>query len=236
MENAVIEDSLLEKLMSFDTPTICNALEIVAPERRLRGFTFKQFVCPFPELPPFVGYARTATIRATHASELPIDEARKLRISYYEYVNAGPKPSIVVIQDLDGAEIGFGSFWGEVQSAVHQGLGCAGVITDGCIRDIPQWAPGLPVLAGSIAPSHAYVHLNDFSNEVRVNGMLVRSNDLIHADNHGAVVIPSNAAAGLPAACELIARKEAVVLDAARSRDFTIAKLRTALEQMDDIH
>ena len=67
---------LLEQLKTFDTPTICNALEIVAPERRLTGFTMKPLVCPFPDLPPIVGYARTATVRATHAHELQGKEAR----------------------------------------------------------------------------------------------------------------------------------------------------------------
>ena len=56
---------LLEQLKSVDTPTICNALEIVAPERRLTGFTIKPLVCPFPDLPPIVGYARTGTVRAS---------------------------------------------------------------------------------------------------------------------------------------------------------------------------
>ena len=102
-----------------------------------------------------------------------------------------PAPGISVIQDLDGADVGFGAFWGEVQSTVHKALGLVGVVTDGCIRDIPQWAPGFQALAGSIAPSHGHVHLAGFGQEVRVAGMLVRPNDLIHADRHGAVVIPA---------------------------------------------
>ena len=66
----MIDAGLLEKLKTYDTPTICNALEIVDPARRLTGFTVKPLVCPFPELPPIVGYAKTATIRTTHAHEL----------------------------------------------------------------------------------------------------------------------------------------------------------------------
>ena len=101
----------------------------------------------------------------------------------------------MVIQDLDGADVGFGAFWGEVQSAVHKGLGLLGVVTDGCIRDIDQWAPGFQALAGSIMPSHAHVHLADFGKEVRVAGMLVRSGDIVHADRHGAVTIPAGGGA-----------------------------------------
>lgn len=232
----MIDANLLAQLKSYDTPTICNALEIVAPERRLTGFTIRPLVCPFPDLAPMVGYAKTATIRATHAHELNSKEARAQRIGYYEYVASGPQPGISVIQDLDGAEVGFGAFWGEVQSTVHKALGLLGVITDGCIRDIPQWAPGFQALAGSIAPSHAHVHLADFAKEVRVAGMLVRSGDLIHADRHGAVVIPEAAAGKIPAACELLTRKEAAILDEARKPGFTIAKLREALTRSEEIH
>jgi regulator of RNase E activity RraA len=232
----VHSNDLLETLKGFDTPTICNALEIVAPERRLTGFTVKPLVCPFPDLPPIVGYARTATIRTVNAPELTGKDARAQRIGYYEYVASKPGPTITVIQDLDGADVGFGAFWGEVQSAVHKGLGCLGVVTDGCIRDIPQWAPGFQALAGSIAPSHAHVHLVDFGKEVRVAGMLVRSGDLVHADRHGAVVIPHEAAPKIKAACDLLARKEAIILEIARKPGFTVDQLKVALQKMDEIH
>lgn len=229
-------NDLLDTLKTFDTPTICNALEITSPERRLTGFTTKPLVCPFPDLAPMVGYARTAMIRAANAHELSAKDARAQRVAYYEYIASKPGPTITVIQDLDGHAVGFGAFWGEVQSAVHKGLGSLGVITDGCIRDIPQWAPGFQALAGSIAPSHAYVHLADFGKEVRVAGMLVRSGDLIHADRHGAVVIPHEAAAKIPAACDLLARKEAVILDIARKPGFNVEQLKVALQKQDEIH
>ncbi len=221
----------------MDTPTICNALELIDAKYRVTGFTTKPLVCPFPDLPPIVGYARTATIRATHANELDGKAAKAQRVGYYEYVaDGGPNPSIMIIQDLDGADMGFGAFWGEVQSAVHKGLGCAGVVTDGCIRDIPQWAPNFQALAGSVMPSHAWVHLADYGKEVRVAGMVVRSGDLVHADRHGAAVIPHSVAEKIPAACDLLGRKEAVILSAARAKGFSIAKLRDALNKMDEIH
>jgi regulator of RNase E activity RraA len=232
----MLDPKLLQTLATFDTPTICNALEIVAPERRAIGFTVRPLVAPFPDLPPMVGYAKTATIRSTHGNELSGKPARDQRVAYYEYMAAAPTPSICVIQDLDGHETGFGAFWGEVQSTVHHALGLKGVVTDGCIRDIPQWAPGFNVLAGSIAPSHAHVHLAGFGAQVRIHGMLVKSGDLIHADRHGAVVIPEAVAAKIPAACDLLARKEAVILDLARKPGFTVAMLREALQKQDEIH
>ena len=231
-----IDAGLIEKLKGYDTPTICNALEIVDPARRLTGFTIKPLYCRFPEMAPIVGYAKTVTIRSTHSHELDAKKAREQRISYYEYVASKPAPGIMVIQDLDGAEVGFGAFWGEVMSAVHKGLGCLGVVTDGSIRDIDQWAPGFQALAGSIVPSHAHVHLAGFGHEVRVAGMLVRGGDIVHADRHGAVTIPAAVADKIPAACDLLARKEAVILDMAHAPGFNVAKLREALAKQDEIH
>ena len=228
--------SVLEALGRYDTPTICNAMEIVAPERRLIGYTTKPLICPFPDLPAIVGYARTATIRSVLPSSLPSAEQAARRVAYYDYVGTGAGPRISVIQDIDGADAGYGAFWGEVQSAVHKALGCVGVVTDGSIRDIPQWAEGFQALAGSLGPSHAYVHAEHFGGEVRVAGMTVRSGDLIHADQHGAVVIPLDIAAKLPDAAELCGRRETPILDIARSASFSLDKLKAALKQASEIH
>jgi regulator of RNase E activity RraA len=228
--------AVLEALARYDTPTICNAMEIVAPGRRATGFTTRPLVCPFPHLPPIIGYARTATIRATVASALPAAEQQARRMSYYEYVGSGDAPRISVIQDIDGPDAGFGAFWGEVNSAVHKALGCLGVITDGSIRDVPQWAPGFQALAGSIGPSHAYVQVTGFGDEIRVAGMTVRSGDLIHADSHGAVVIPLEVAGRLPEAAELCARREVPILEIARSSSFTLDGLKDALARSSEIH
>jgi regulator of RNase E activity RraA len=233
---APLPASVLEALARYDTPTICNAMEIVAPHRRLIGYTTKPLVCPFPDLPPIVGYARTVTIRSVLQSGLAAAEQSKRRIDYYEYVGTGLGPRICVIQDIDGPDVGYGAFWGEVQSNVHKALGCLGVITDGSIRDIPQWAPGFQALAGSIGPSHAWVHAENFGTEVRVAGMTVRSGDLIHADSHGAIVIPHELAAKIPDACELCARRETPILEIARSKDFTLEKLKEALKRSAEIH
>jgi regulator of RNase E activity RraA len=234
--SAPLARSVLEALARYDTPTICNAMEIVAPERRLIGYTTKPLVCPFLDLPPMVGYARTVTIRSVVQSALPAAEQGKRRIAYYEYVGTGLGPRITVIQDIDGPDVGYGAFWGEVQSNVHKALGCLGVITDGSIRDIPQWAPGFQALAGSVGPSHAWVHAESFGGEVRVAGMTVRSDDLIHADRHGAIVIPIDIAAKLPDAAELCGRRETPILEIARAKDFSLDKLREALKRSAEIH
>jgi len=230
-----LTDSLIHDLQQFDTPTVCNALEIVAPKRRGYGFTTKPLVCTRPELPPIVGIARTATIRAAHPSDLRGEPARALSDGYYAYIDEGQKPSIVVIQDLDD-ERGYGSWWGEVNSNIHSGFGCLGVITDGSVRDLPDIAEGFQMMADRVGPSHAYVHVVDYSRPVTVAGMRVAHGDLIHCDQHGAVVIPHDVAAKIKPAAEEIARRERVIISAAQTPGFDIEKLREAQGTAAEIH
>jgi regulator of RNase E activity RraA len=48
---------------------------------------------------------------------------------------------------------------GEINATVHNELGLAGALTDGVMRDPDDLPSRFPVIAGSIAPSHAFVHL-----------------------------------------------------------------------------
>lgn len=233
---AEISEATLAALRALDTPTICNALELVAPERRSLGFTVEPLVCARPELPPMVGFARTATIRAMQPGAASGPEMRSKRLAYYEHVARGPAPSIVVIQDLDGARRGYGAFWGEVNTAIHKGLGCLGCVTDGAIRDLDQIAPGFQLLADRVGPSHAHVHLVDFGGQVNVAGMQVGNGDLLHADRHGAVVIPLAVADKVADAAALLQRREAVILEAARRPGFNVEILARAMAGADEIH
>jgi regulator of RNase E activity RraA len=233
--NELLDASELAKLAAFDTPTICNAIELVAPERRGVGFTTETLLCPFPDRVPMVGYAKTAVITAMQRPPLDAKGLRQGRLDYYRYVSEGGMPKIVVIHDADSSK-GFGGFWGEVNSAIHKGLGCMGVVTDGSARDLEVIAPGFGVLCGKVTPSHAFVHPLAFGNEVEIFGMTVRSGDLVHADRHGAVVIPHEVARKVVGAAALCGRREEPILKAARSPGFSIEVLEAALAAADEIH
>ena len=202
-----------EFLQSIDTPTVCNIVEMVAPERRGHGYTVKHLFCPFPDLPPIVGFAKTVTAKAK--DKVSSGDYMAKRMDYLDYVASEPRPSIAVIEDLDD-EVGYGAFWGEVQSNIHKALGCLGVVTNGSIRDIPMIAQGFQMLAGSLSPSHAFTHVEDFGIPVTVHGMKVASGDLIHADQHGAVVVPLDIIDRLPAALADINAREARIIKAAK--------------------
>jgi regulator of RNase E activity RraA len=226
--NATVSKEEFEFLRSIDTPTVCNLVEIVTPARRGAGYTVRHLHCPFPDLPPMVGFARTVTIKAKDAFGMGDASYIQRRLDYLDYVAAEPQPTVMVIEDLD-EEPGYGAFWGEVQSNVHQALGCLGTVTNGSVRDIPMIPPGFQMLAGSIGPSHAYVHMVEYGGEVNVHGMTVRSNDLIHADRHGAVVVPPDKIGAMKTALVGLAEREAKIITAARAPDMTVEKIKAAI-------
>ncbi len=231
MTDKHLNEEELAPLRGLDTPTICNTIEMLRPERQGFGYTTDTMVCVDPGLPPLVGYAKTAAIRSTRPSGRPADRVRRARLDYFRYIAAAPVPGIAVIQDLDGDRAGYGSFWGEVTSTSLKALGCAGGITDGSIRDVDAIAAGFQLLARKVVPSRAFVHVADFECGVNILGMVVRPGDLVHADRHGAVVVPHDLARVIARGADLIARREKIILDAARSPGFTVDTLERAMEE-----
>ena len=204
---AILSAEILSELGNLDTPTICNAIEVVAPQRRNRGFSIRPFFCAHTELPPIVGYARTARIRSQHKPIRPGDA-----MGYYSYIaEGGPMPSIVVIDDVDEIA-GYGAFWGEVNTNVHYGLGCIGLVSNGSIRDIKDSAENFQMLAGMVNPSHSWVHVVDWGSPVNVHGMECEDSDLIHADMHSACVIPEGMEHSIIEEAKRISAQEAILI------------------------
>jgi regulator of RNase E activity RraA len=226
-----VEQEVLAKLRGFDTPTLCNALEAVLPSRQGHGFTREPLFCVHPELPPMVGFARTAHICASRPSNRDPAAERAVTLAYYRHVAEPPHPTITVIEDIDREPVG--AWWGEVHTHVHRGLRSLGVITDGTVRDLDQVAEGFQVLARGVGPSHAHVHVFDVGSPVTVAGMSVSPGDLIHADRHGALVIPLDVAAQLPDAAERVMKGETVLIEASKQPDFGIAKLEELMRGRD---
>ena len=221
---SIANNEILTALRRVDTPTICNAIEILLGARQGSGFTRSRVTAVDPHLPPIVGYAATAVIRAAEPPSLSADKIRSKRRDYYEYMSAAPRPALVVIEDRDWPDC-VGAYWGEVNVAVHKGLGLEGVLTNGLVRDLDTLDKGFQCIAGSIGLSHAFVHIEEIDITVTVFGLEIRPGDLVHADRHGAVVIPDSIVKSLPKAIEQLILVEKPVLDAARGPDFSIEKL-----------
>ncbi|MCP4384346.1 MAG: RraA family protein, partial [Hyphomicrobiales bacterium] len=121
-----------------------------------------------------------------------------------------------------------GAFWGEVNTTVHKGLGLSGVVTNGLMRDLGDLAPGFPLIAAAVGPSHAHVHVVAFDTPVTVFGLDVAPGDFIHADRHGAVIVSEDILPQLPEAILRDQSAEQIVLGPARQPGFNFEKLEAA--------
>ena len=206
-----MDDALLTLLRSVDTPTVCNAIETAEGKRGFNRFTRGTVMASDPSHQAMVGYARTARISAIAPSPDPTDVVRERRLGYYRHMSAGPRPAVAVVEDVDGADA-IGAYWGEVNTTVHKALGLDGALTNGVMRDLGDLPEGFPVLAGSVGPSHGFVHIVDFAAGATVFGLRVDDGDFIHADRHGALVIPLAVIPDLAQAIKTLFRAEDCIL------------------------
>lgn len=222
----MISPDLLDLLSRVDTPTVCNAIEVVQGKRGFQGFTRGTMVCTEPGR-AVVGYAATAQIAALAPPTEAPEVIRTRRMDYYRAMYDAPKPSVTVIEDLDYPNC-IGAYWGEINTTVHKGFGMAGALTNGVVRDLGDLPQGFPVIAGSIGPSHGFVHVRSIGQPVRVMGLEVRQGDLIHADRHGAVVIPTDIITELAGAIRKLQETERLVLVPASRHGFDFAAFEAA--------
>jgi regulator of RNase E activity RraA len=153
------------------------------------------------------------------------------------YVAAGKGPKIAVGQDLDQPP-GLGAQFGEVNATIHKRLGCVGHITDGCPRDLDEVrAIGFQLFGRNPCVSHAYVRLVDFGKPVRLAGVTIEPDALLHADKHGVCIIPNEIAPRLAEACRKVEKLERPLLEICRAAEFDLDEyLRLRTEMKAKIH
>ncbi len=218
---------LLGKLAGYDTPTICNAREVLDPERRGFGFTGKALIASLSAPAPRVGYAKTARMRTSRPQAISAELRSARNDAYLDYVAAGTGPKIALHQDLDDGA-GIAACWGDVMATMHKALGCVGVVTNGAIRDIAGMPDDFLLLASGEKPSHGHLHTVVHGEPVDIAGMVANDGDLIHMDRNGAVVIPHAFAAELPATADRIIAAEDAIKSAARTEPFDLSAVRAA--------
>jgi len=186
----ILSNADLLELRRWNTPTMYNGWEQITGQDAAReGFNPEPCTDFMPEMGPMVGYAVTVVIEPSnrsHPKQNPDGWSQ-----YRRYVASVPGPKVVVVQDLDKPNT-VGAFWGEVNSGMHKAVGCVGTIIDGGIRDLDEMrCVGFKALARRLCVGHACSHPVRWGCEVEVFGRTVKPGQLIHADKHGFLVVPS---------------------------------------------
>lgn len=204
------DPAVLDRLRRFDTPTVCNVLELFDARPRTAGYMDSRIRACFPGLAPMVGYAVTATFRAgspPRSGNVYAGLAKQV-----ELMAAAPGPAVVVFQDLDDPCVA--ATFGEVMCTTYRAFGCAGLVTSGAGRDLGQVeALGFPCFTSGAICSHGYSQIAQLDIPVRVGGVTVNPGDLLHGDLNGITTIPTELAAAVADACPELMEAEVVVLD-----------------------
>ena len=229
---AKLDLELLTLLRSVDTPTVCNAIEVAQGKRGFSRFTRGTMICSAPEGGAMVGFAKTAKIAAVEPPTENQDIIKDRRMNYYSYMSEVDGPMVTVIEDVDYPDC-IGAYWGEINTKVHKGFGLSGTLTNGVMRDLGDLAEGFPVVAGSVGPSHGFVHVREIDTPVNIFGMTVTPGDLIHADRHGAVVIPNEVIPILKDSIHKLFASERLILDPAEKTEFSFDDFKKAWEDFE---
>ena len=224
-----ITSQTLATLTKFDTPTICNVIELFDVRPRNTGYMDHRIICNFPQFPPMVGCACTAAFRSDAAP--PKGDAYGSMDQQLSRFAELQGPAVVVFQDLDDPPAA--ATFGEVMCSTYQAFGSTGLITSGGGRDLEQVkAIGYPVFTGSTICSHGYCHILHVGLPVRVGGLVVNQGDLLHGDANGVTSIPPSIAAAIADITPEFIAAEAIVLDYVRGKgEKTVAGMVAARKE-----
>ncbi len=224
-----LTQQVLDKLAKYDTPTICNVIELFDCRPRNRGYMDHRVNCNFPELGTMVGYACTASFRSD-APPVGGDAYGSIQKQLEQFAEL-PGPAVVVFQDLDDPQVS--AVFGEVMCSTYQAYGSVGLITNGAGRDLDQvQAIGYPVFTGTTICSHGYCHMLHLGMPVRVAGLMVNQGELLHGDVNGVTNIPIEIAAAVADASAEFIQCEEIMLDYVRQPgEKSVAKFNDLREQ-----
>jgi 4-hydroxy-4-methyl-2-oxoglutarate aldolase len=220
----------LDALRDLSTCAVSDAIETFGVRLRNTGFADASIHCIFPDFPAMVGYAATARLRT---EEPPIaGRSYHDRTDWWNSILQVPAPRIAVIEDMDKPP-GIGAFLGDMHAAILMAVGCVGYVSNGAVRELPGVRKlGFQLFAGNVAVSHAYAHMFDFGSKIEIAGLQVRSGDLLQADRHGLLGIPTEIAGRIPAVAARLQAKEKKVIEICRSEKFSVESLREALKEL----
>lgn len=141
-----------------------------------------------PLAPGMRMFGRAFTVHAVMASGIP----ERPYVGLLKALDALGPDDVYVMPGPDG-DMMLGSCWGELLSTWAIQRGCAGMVTDGAVRDVAQILElGFPTFAAGTTPRDINGRYEIVAHQVPVmiGGVSIGPGDLIAGDVDGVVVVP----------------------------------------------
>ena len=227
MQSVHQAESIVDYLKTVDTPTLSNAIELLKVRPPSDGFTPLAIRALFPEFGRMCGYAVTAQVETVTEGE-PFDMGRFIEL--FRAVEAAPKPSVVVLQEI-GGHSDYAAHCGEVMATFLIRLGAIGLVSDCAVRDLAEvHALGFHYFARGSVASHANFRIVRSGVPVHVLGMVVQPGDLLHGDMNGVLSIPKMDVERLAEKVDLIRARERRLMEFVRGGDFSLDRVLEVVE------
>lgn len=230
MHMVTLPEAQRQELLLYDTCKIANAIEALNIRQRNEGFTHSGLRCVTGGFPAILGHAVTSKVKC---ADPPMKGYPTYDLAdWWELISTRPSPRIAVIEDVDETP-GQGGVLSDVHAQVLRALGCVGVVTNGAVRNIPVLAHlQFPAFCKHVTVSHSYVHMVDYGVPVEILGLSIAPGDLIYADVHGVISIPSERVSDILRVAQERTQRERVIIDLCRSDSFTFEALRKAVSAL----
>jgi 4-hydroxy-4-methyl-2-oxoglutarate aldolase len=215
----------LAELAKYDTPTVCNVVELFNLRPRNAGYMNDTIKACFPQMPPMVGYALTSFFRSMsppRGGDVYASLTKQL-----ERFAELPGPPVIVFQDVD-LPIASATF-GEVMCTTYKAFGAKGLITSGTGRDLDQVERiNFPAFTSGTTCAHGYSHILNVGAPVVVGGITIYQGDLLHGDRNGVTTIPHEIAGQVADGCKELMTAEDIILKYVKGSKITTAGFEEA--------
>ena len=211
----------LDALTMFDTPTIANAMDSLQIKgRQFSGSSIRAVTAGGKAI---CGVAITATMKEQWGGNYSHVEPW---MCFLEEIEKETLPVVAILKD-ESEIVGRDAMIGEGMSLAMRSVGAHAALCDGVIRDISAIREiNFPVWANGLVADRGNIRFHQYQVPVNVGGMKVNPGDLIHMDENGAMVLPSDRVDEILASAADVNRNEAILFQLLNSTDFRVSQLR----------